>query len=140
MNGVQIFGLKLPPHAVLNLEQHGDLTSLVGQLQKYCTNRLLVVVNGITYRYYLRTSDLPSHLIFDHKHFTTTVIEYYFRQTTTQDMYCVFGLSAARLICPDFDGNAEEEFDHTVTITHNKKRNTFKLYDLPIVTSVISLQ
>lgn len=92
--------IKPPEDFVLKVEAGATFEQFVSQFQVLCP-KLLCVVNGTQLRYYNKRNEFPTTLQFAYKRRREAVMtKYYFRDTLTSDMYCVFGRTLAQIFYP----------------------------------------
>jgi hypothetical protein len=91
----------------LILTQEMPMESLVSQLQSM-TNKILVVENGSYLTFYdkaalINDSKKRNKQSLEHKQERNGVMEYYFRDSVTESLYCLFGAIPAKIWFPALD-------------------------------------
>lgn len=81
----------IPIEIQIEFPKDESFEMLVGQMQKY-TNKILCIVDGCNTMFYNKNSELPKHLIFEHKQLRKKYkfYEYYYRCTTSDSLYAFF--------------------------------------------------
>lgn len=97
--------MKIGKDFTLHINNGANLETLAAQLQLN-TSDLLYVVNGKNI-YHHHKDTFPQSLHYEYKREIGTHSRYYFRNTETQDIYCIFGRDMALKIYPKLD---EPEF------------------------------
>lgn len=96
--------IELLENYVVKFEQDASFENFIAQFQEMCP-KLLCIVNGTSLRLYDKKSPeaFPQNIRFDYKQQRGKIIEYYFRDIDTDNLYCVFGRECAKIFYPQLN-------------------------------------
>lgn len=97
-----ILNFKIPSNINIQIEQDINIENFISQFQQY-TDKIICVVNSNIIKYYDAKDKLPQNLRFDNKKRYNSDYQYYFRSIDDDDLYCVFGRNAAKMLFPRLD-------------------------------------
>lgn len=102
MSQILTFDIKIPEEHGIKFEQESTFENFIGQFQLFCP-KLLCIIDGTTLRYYDKAASIPDNIRFDYKQRRGILTEYYFRDISTDTLYCVFGREAAKIFYSRID-------------------------------------
>lgn len=79
--------------------------NFISQFQKFTKDKILCVLNGTSLMFYDKNGPYPENIRYDYKQKKNGLIEYYFRDISDDNLYCVFGRENAILIYPQLDNS-----------------------------------
>lgn len=79
--------------------------NFISQFQKHVTDKILCVINGTSLTFYEKEGSYPKNIRYDYKQKKNGLVEYYFRDISDNNLYCVFGRENALLLYPQIDSS-----------------------------------
>src|SRR5687767_4160600 len=92
----------------IKFTEEDTFENFISQFQKHVTDKILCVINGTSLAFYDKKGPYQKNIRYDYKQKRNGLVEYYFRDISDDNLYCIFGRDNAVLIYPQIDNSDPE--------------------------------
>lgn len=89
----------------IKFTEEDTFENFISQFQKHVSDKILCVINGTSLTFYEKEGPYPKNIRYDYKQKRNGFVEYYFRDISDDNLYCVFGRENALLLYPQIDNS-----------------------------------
>jgi hypothetical protein len=126
----------------IKFTEEDTFENFISQFQKQISDKILCIINGTSLIFYNKKGPYPKNIRYDYKQKRNGISEYYFRDISDDNLYCIFGRENAILLYPqidisDPDGSNEIQKKSSkrlneITIVDKGVKMSFENVDYPV--------